>query len=60
MGHHFGGGALFDEAAVVHDGDAVADVADDGEVVGDEDDGEVQIFLEGADEVEDAGLDGDV
>ena len=36
---HVGGDACFDEHAVVHHGHAIADVADHGEVVRDEDDG---------------------
>ncbi len=58
-----GGGGLLDDAAVLHDGDvvgAVADLADDGEVVGDEEHGEGVGAAEVAQEGEDLGLDGDV
>ena len=50
----------FDDAAGIHDVDAVAHFRDDGEVVGDEDDGGAEIALALADEVEDLLLDGDV
>ena len=42
-----GGGSGFDQAAVLHDGDAVGDLGDDGEVVGDEEHGEVVGGAEG-------------
>lgn len=47
------GGAVFDDGTLAHDGDVVGDVADDGEVVRDEDHGEVQIAREVGEEVED-------
>ena len=50
----------FDETAGVHDVDVIADLADDGEVVGDEDDGGAEGALTFLDEVEDLFLDGDV
>ena len=50
----------FDDAAQVHDGDAVAEVFDDGEVVGDEKVGEAEFVLEVLEKVEDLGLDADV
>ena len=53
-------GAFFDDFAEVHDGDAVADVADHAEVVGDEEVGEVVFVLQVLQEVDDLGLDGDV
>ena len=58
------GGAVFDDPAVLHDGDAVsgliAGLGDDGEVVRDEERGEVVLRTEVAEEGEDLGLDGDV
>ena len=53
-------GSLFGDAAEVHDGDGVADVPDDFEVVGDEQVGQAEVGLEVGEEVEDLGLDGDV
>lgn len=47
------GGTVFDDGALAHDGDVVGDVTDDGEVVRDEDHGEVQIVREVGEEVED-------
>jgi len=41
-----GTGCDFDDSSEVHDGDAVADVADYGEVVGDEEVGEAEFGLE--------------
>ena len=52
------GGGEFDEVAEVHDGDAVGDAAEDAEVVGDEEEGEVPGGAEVEEEVEDLGLDG--
>src|SRR5215210_8108669 len=46
--------------AEVHYGDPVRDVLDDGEVVGDEDVGEVELFLEVLQEVDDLSLYRDV
>jgi hypothetical protein len=37
-----------DNSPEVHDGDAVCDLADDGQVVGDEDEGEVELLLQAA------------
>ena len=59
-GVHVGGGAGLDDLAGVHDGDAVADVFDDGEVVRDEDQREVEFVDQVGDQVEDLGSDGDV
>lgn len=53
-------GGLLDNSAALHDGDAMGDAADDGEVVRDEEHGEVVGRAEVAEEVEDLGLDGDV
>ena len=52
--------ALLDELAGVEDADAVAHLADDPEVVADEEHGRVQLRLEPGDEVEHLGLDGRV
>ncbi len=54
------GVAYFDEAAALEDGDAVAEIADEGHGVGDEEIGEAVGALEGAEEVDDLGADGDV
>ena len=51
------GGAELDEAAEVHHADAVGDVADDGEVVGDEHQREVEAILEVDEQVDDLRLD---
>ena len=56
----FFGGAHFDDLAEIHDGEAVADVFDDGEVVGNEEVGEFHFLLEVHEEIEDLALDGDV
>src|SRR5690606_8596931 len=45
--------AALDDLAVVHDGDGLADVADDGQVVGDEDEGEAVLVDEVGQQVED-------
>src|SRR5215208_5185253 len=49
-----------DQLAQVHHADAVGDVGDDGEVVGDEEISEAELALEVAQQVEHLGLDGDV
>src|SRR5438874_1775273 len=49
-----------DHRPEVHDGDPVGDVADDGQVVRDEEVGQVELLLEPLEEVDDLGLDGDV
>ena len=54
------GGRRFDEAAQVHNGYPVADVADDREVVGDEQVGQLELVLEAFEQVDDLGLDRDV
>ena len=53
-------GADLDDLAEVHHGDAVAHVAHDGEVVGDEDHRQAELALQLAQQVEDLGLDRDV
>ena len=49
-----------DDLAQVHDRDPVRDVPHDGQVVGDEEVGEVEAFLEGAEQVDDLSLNRDV
>ena len=49
--------AGLDDPPEVHDGDAVGDVLDDRQVVGDEDQRHAELALEVADEVQDLGLD---
>ena len=51
------GGALFDDFAAVHDENAVAEVADDGEVVADEEHGEGVISADALQQYEELGLD---
>ena len=53
------GGAL-DDASVAHDGDVVGHISDDGHVVGDEEDRHALVPGQGAQQVEDPRLDGDV
>ena len=48
------------DLAEVHDGDPIADVLDDGEVVGDEDQRQSVTHLEVFEQVDDLGLDADV
>ena len=52
-------GAL-DDASVAHDGDVVGHISDDGHVVGDEEDRHALVPGQGAQQVEDPRLDGDV
>ena len=54
------GEAFFDDMAEVHDGDAVGEVADDAEVVGDEEVREVEFALDVLEQIEYLGLDGDI
>ena len=56
----FEGIADLDEAAALHDGNAIAEVADERHGVGDEEVGEAVCVLEGAEEIDDLGADGDV
>ena len=51
------GGAFFDEFTVFENGDLIADVFNDGEVVGNKEVGEVKFFLEVHQKVDDLGLD---
>ena len=52
--------SVFDDFALMHDGDVVRNVAHHGEIVGDENHGEIEIFTQLEQEVENLGLDGDV
>ena len=54
------GGRELDQLAQVHDCDPVGDVADDAEVVGDEDVRQAEVVLEVVEQVDDLGLDRDV
>src|SRR5258707_792134 len=54
------GGRALDDAAQVHDQDAVGDVLDDAEVVADEEIGQVQLLAEPDEEIDDLRLDRDV
>ena len=54
------GGPDLDDLAEVHDRDPVGDVADDAEVVGDEDVGEPELVLKVVEQVDDLRLDRDV
>ena len=54
------GGAFFDEFTVFENRDLVADVFNDGEVVGDKEVSKVELFLEIHQEVDDLGLDRDI
>ena len=53
-------GGDFHEAAEVHDADAVADMPDDAEIVGNEEIGKSELFLEVLEKVDYLGLDRDV
>ena len=53
-------GSEFDDLTEIHDGDAMAHGADDGEVVGDEEIGEAEAILKLLEEVDDLGLDRDI
>ncbi len=54
---HLAGRAGLDDAAGVHDGDPVGDVADDAEIVADEHESEVLLVLQPLQQLEDLGLD---
>ena len=51
---------LFDDAAGVHDGDAIGHLRDDSEVMGDEQESKAHPTLQVAEQVEDLCLDRDV
>ena len=54
------GGAFFDEFTVFENRDLIADVFNDGEVVGDKEVSKVELFLKIHEEVDDLGLDRDI
>src|SRR5690606_32154632 len=58
--HDGEGRAGLDDFAQIHDGDAIRQVFHHGEVVGDEDEAEVQAFHQVGEQVDDLGLYGDV
>ena len=60
VGVKFERGRHLDNFADVHDSDAIADMGDDAEIVGDEDVGEPHLFLQLLQEVEDLGLHRDI
>ena len=60
MGGDLFRGALFNKFAMLKDGDLVADVFHDGEIVGDEKIGQVEFLLEIHQKIHDLSLDGDV
>ena len=59
-GKEGGGGANLDNAAEIHDSDAVGDVTDEAEVVGDEQQRQAKAILQFEEQVDDLGLHGDV
>jgi hypothetical protein len=60
LGEDFLDGTAFDDLAGVGDGDAVGELRDDPEVVGDEEDGHAEFAAQLVEEFEDLGLDGDI
>ena len=60
VGEQVVGRRPFHDPAGVHDGDVVADVGDDTEIVGDEQQGHAELVLQFVQQAEDRGLDGDV
>ena len=54
------GFSILDDFSLVHDCNVIGDVAHHGEVVGDENHGQVEFFAELEQEVDDLGLNGDV
>ncbi len=59
-GEHRLGRAGLDQAAEIHDGQAVADMADHRQIVGDDHGGEAELALQVLDQVEHVALHGDV
>src|SRR5438067_10930044 len=55
-----GRGCLFDDLARVHDRDAMRDLEEEREIVGDEENGELELALQIADLLQDLALDDDV
>src|SRR6185437_16679506 len=60
LAQEFAGGSEFDDLPRVHDGYAVGDVADDAEIVGDQQDAHAEAFFEVEQQFQDLRLDGDV
>ena len=60
MVQHRGGRALFDDHAMLHHHDAVGDLGDDAEIMGDEQDRGLLALLQLADQLQDLRLRGDV
>ena len=60
MGGDEFGGAFFDEFTVFENGDLIADVFNDGEVVGNKEISKVELFLEIHQKVDDLGLNRDI
>ncbi len=60
LGEQLLGLADLDDRAEIHDGDAVRDMADQAQVVGDEEDGQMQAVLQLQQKVDDLRLHGDV
>lgn len=59
-GIEVGGRGNFNDISKIHDGDSGGEVFDHAQVVGDEEVGEAELFLEVFEEVDDLRLDGDV
>ena len=60
MGQHLGGRALFDDAAVLHHSDIVADLRGDAQIVGDEQQRDAEPLLDLVEQFEHLRLHGDV
>jgi hypothetical protein len=60
LAEDFANRAFFDDAAGVHDGDAIGDLRDDAEIVGDEEQAELQFAAKTIEKIEDLFLYGDV
>lgn len=56
----FVGVAVFDNPARLHHRNAIGEVADDGQVMGDEEHGQAEVGLQATQEIEDLGLDRNV
>src|SRR3546814_6693598 len=56
-GEQVGGGAMFDDAAAVHDGYLVADAGHHAQIVGNQDDGGLGMLLQLGELLDDRGLD---
>jgi hypothetical protein len=60
VGANAGGGSRFDDPAQVHDRDVITELADDGQIVRDEEVAKTELALKIGEQVEDLRLDGDV